>query len=243
MHAEVVGVALLGPEGESAHGRVQSVGAHDQVVPARFGVFEGDPDAVLILVERGHAVPEHEAGAPALRAPALRAPALRGPVVQDPDEVVAQQLDVVAVEPPAADGALGGAVELLAVAVQDGHAPHPGAVGAGSLQHAEPLGHLQGDAPDVHGLPAAAQPGGPLHHRGGEAPAAQQCGERGAGDAAAGDEHGLHGSLLAVRPRAVSRAGTYAVRGLNVRRTCRSAKCCFGASGLVQPGVPARRSW
>ncbi|OEJ94851.1 hypothetical protein J116_010515 [Streptomyces thermolilacinus SPC6] len=114
------GEALLGPEGEPPHPRVEAVGAHDQVEVLYRPGREPDPHRpAAALPQCGDGVPVH---------PLDPVP---GPVLEQPHEVVAHQLDVVAVEPPAAGGVLGAAVDLVAFGVQHGHAAHPRAHGAG----------------------------------------------------------------------------------------------------------------
>nr|BFE81518.1 hypothetical protein GCM10020093_041190 [Planobispora longispora] len=86
--AQVVEEPLLLAEDEPAHVRVQSVGAHHEVeLPGRAAVEAGQ-DAVPVLPQRGDGVAEDVLDVVARE------------LVHHPDEVLAQQLDVVVVEPP-----------------------------------------------------------------------------------------------------------------------------------------------
>ncbi len=172
---------LFRPERQPPHGGMQAVGPHHQVEGAGGLVREVHPCLALILFERRDAVPEH----------ILRIVA--GALVQQLHQVLAQQLDVVAVQPPAAVGRLGGPLDLVAVGVEQRHPPHPGTDLLRLLQQPHPGDDVERDTADVHGLPAPTQAGRALDDGGREAATAQQMGKRGSGDAAAGDEYGLHG--------------------------------------------------
>lgn len=111
-------------------------------------------------------------------------------------------------KPAAAEGRLGGAVDLVPLGVEDRHAAHPGTHLPRLLQQAHPPDDIESDTAYVHGLPSGARARGALDDGGREAAAVQPVGKHGPGDSAAGDENGLHGKLL-----------RYAVRKLNVRRT------------------------
>ncbi len=167
-------------EGEAAHRGVQAVGSHHEVERPARAVPEGGVDAVRVLVEGREVVAEDVLDA------VPRLP------VQELDEVVAEQFDVVAVQPAAAERHLRGAPRLLAVAVEHRHAPHPGAQGTRLGQDAHPVEDAERDAAHVERLSARAQGGGALDDGGGVAVAAQPVGEGEPGDAGAGDQHGLH---------------------------------------------------
>lgn len=145
---------------------------------------EVDAHAGLVLVECGDAVAEEVLDACA------------GVLVHHPYQVLAQHLDVFAVEPAAAEGRLGGAVDLVTVRGEDRHAAHPGPYAVCLLQQAHTLHDFERDAADVHRLAAGALARGAFDDGGREAVTAQPVGEDGPGDSAAGDEYGLHEKFL-----------------------------------------------
>ncbi len=136
----MVGEGLLRTEGQAPYGGVEAVGPDHEVEGARRPVREVDAYTGLVLGERGDGVAEEVLHAGA------------GVLVHHPYQVLAQQLDVLAVEPTAAEGRLGGAVDLVAVGVEDRHAAHPGPGTARLLQQAHPPHDFERHAADVHGL-------------------------------------------------------------------------------------------
>jgi hypothetical protein len=144
------------------------VGPDHQVEVARLGPLEGDPHPVFGLVECGDRVAE-QAGPVGVRA-------------EQADQVLAQHLDVGAVETAAAPRHLGRAHPLSAVAVDHGHAAHPGPQRAQLRQQAHPVDHVECHAADVDCLATRAEGGGTFHDRRFEAVVVQPEGERRAGD-------------------------------------------------------------
>ena len=71
-----------------------------------------------------------------------------------PNKVLAQQLDVPAVEAAAAEGGLRGPVKLVAVRVEHGHAPHMGGRRAHRAEQPHPLHDVERHSPDVDRLAA-----------------------------------------------------------------------------------------
>lgn len=180
----MVGVVLFGAEGQAPHGGVQAVRPDDEVEGARRRLRELHPHSVLVLLQGGDGVAEEVLD--------VRA----GVLVDHPHQVLAQHLDVLAVQPAAAEGRLGRAADLAAVGAEDRHAAHPGADAARPLQQPHALHHVERDTADVHGLPAAAHARGAFDDGGLEAVAVQEVGEDGTRDAAAGDQYGPHEKLL-----------------------------------------------
>ncbi|MEU6265534.1 hypothetical protein [Saccharopolyspora shandongensis] len=107
--AEVLAELLLRPENQAAHGGVRSVRADHEVESAETTAIELDPDTVLVLLQSGDRVVEDVLHL------------VLGHLVQHRRQVLAQELDVLAVQPAAAESVLLGPEQLVAGTVHHGH--------------------------------------------------------------------------------------------------------------------------
>ena len=207
--AEVVLEALLRPEDQATHVRVQSVGADDQVEIARRALLEGEPDTVAVLVDGGDAVPEDRFDLVFDRGVDGGGQVAAGQAGQVVAEHAAKDLDV-DVGLDLAGGADGAKVLDLI----------PG--GADRVLDAHALGHLVADAPEVDHVAAGAEFRRLLDHRRGVAGSVQPVGERRSCHAGTADRY-LHTAIvpyvmIQTSGEAQRRAGTSARRsGHHVR--------------------------
>jgi hypothetical protein len=171
-HAEVGDEPALVAEGQPADPGVDPVGADDQVEPALWGMRERHLHPVRLLVQAGDLVAEKVFGAGA------------GGVVQNLCQIAAEDLHV-AGEDPARHGRPRGAV-----GGDIGEVAHVRLALLDRVQHAHLAQHAEMHvAAEVHGVAAAAQVRCALDHGRPEAVSVEPVGQRGSGDAGAGDEN------------------------------------------------------
>nr|BFE78928.1 hypothetical protein GCM10020093_015290 [Planobispora longispora] len=158
-------------ERQPAHGGADAVGADDQVEAAGGAALEGHPYPLGGLGQGGDRVVEDVLDV------------VPGRLVEDAAQVAAEDLELAAHERGGhvRPGSPGG--------VDEGDPVDAGPPAADLLQQSHPLQHAQvGAAPEVDGLAARTEGGGPLDHGDAAAGTAQPAGQGGTGDAAAGDE-------------------------------------------------------
>jgi hypothetical protein len=161
---------------------MKPVGADHEIEPLRRSSFEGDCDAGVILLQRRDRVIIE-----------IRRGGLAG-AQQQPGEIVAQNLDVAAVQPTGADRALLGAGNLVAVDVEHRHVLEARAHGKRAVEQPHFPHDRECGAADVDGLPAGARRRRAFDHGDFEAAPGKPVGHRGPGYACAANEHLGHAS-------------------------------------------------
>ncbi|CKV54633.1 Uncharacterised protein [Mycobacterium tuberculosis] len=163
--AQVVLEIPLRPEDQPAHVGVQSVGTDDQVEIARGGPFEGEPDAVAVLVDGGDAVVED------------RFHLVFDRRVDRGGEIAARQAGEVVADHAAKDVDAQVGFDL-AGGTDGADVFHVVTRRCDLVRDAHSFGHLVADAPEVDHVAAGAELRRPLDHCRGVAGALQPVGER-----------------------------------------------------------------
>ena len=150
--AQRPGQPLLVAEDETARIRVKPVGADDEIEPLRRPLLKSDDDARIVLFQRDDRI-AIDIGRDG-----------RAGLQQKPGEIVAQDLDVAAVQSPGADRALFGARQFLAVDVDHRHALQMRAHRAHLIEQPHFAHDGKSRPANVDRLPARARHRRPLDH-------------------------------------------------------------------------------